>query len=429
MTNNIRISKSALGLAAVLVISVPLLLVSNVLLARNMSTEDFGSFSFILSVAAIVSIPVTSGLPLLLTREVARYNLRDEWGKYLGIVRSSWVWIAAFSAILLILFPLVGSHLDRLDLGSLNGSVLLWSIAVVPFLSLIAVHGGIIRGFGYPVIAALPAQIIQPSILIFGFLIIAKLGRLNSENAIMWYIFTIAFVSLGSFVVLQWVQPPSLQRFTANYAFRGEWFRSTLSFGAMSAVIILSTNLAILLLGLAGQADAVAYMRVAERGAQLVAFPILMIDGVLAPKLVQTLESDQPHELKQLSKTSARISAIGAAGILVILFIFGKQIISVTFGVQYSDTAYLPMIILAFAQFFYVLTGSPALFLAMAGYEKHAVLGNLIGVSVILLAAPPLIEMYGAVGAAVGVALGMIASKSYLLIMVKRKLRIWAGVF
>ena len=196
----------------------------------------------------------------------------------------------------------------------------------------------------------------------------------------------------------------------------------------MSAMIVVSVNLAILLLGLTGQKEAAAYMRVAERGAQLVLFPILMIEGIIAPKLVQSIEINQRGVLKELSRNSARLGALGAAGMAVILILYGKQLIKVTFGPEYSEPVYIPMIILVIAQFIYVLTGSPSLLLAMAKFEKQSVIGNFLGILVILLAASLLLTKYGAIGAAVSVAIAIILSKAYLLVMAKKKVGFWAGV-
>ena len=299
---------------------------------------------------------------------------------------------------------------------------------MVPFLSLVAIHGGIIRGFGHPVVAALPAQVGHPITFLTGIITFSYFGRLDSLVAVTLHISALALMLLASVIAVRLTEPRDLKKYCPDYSLRREWFRSTLSFCVMSAVVVISTNLVILMLGLAGQQEAVAYMRVAERGAQLISFPILMIDGVIAPKVVEALAARQNDDLKKLSRTSARIASVGAASIAIILIAFGKQLIAMTFGVEYSDTAYVPMIILVSVHFLYVLGGSPALFLAMAKLEKQAIIGNLIGLLAIFFSALILIADYGAVGAAISVSIGMILSKSYLLIMTKLKIHIWAGV-
>jgi len=428
MNNKINLIKPALGLALIMLLSVPLLLLINAIIARNLSAVDFGYYSFVLSFSAILSIPVASGMPLLLTREIARYTQLNEWGKYRAIIRCSMAWAIILSIFLAILWIFLKSIMSQITLGVLDLDTLFWSVSIVPFLGLIAIQSGIIRGLGYPVIASLPSQIAHPFIFITGIIIFSSLGQLNVINTIILYIFTLGIVALLSIIFLWWIQRKDLNDFLPDYSLHKEWFRSIISFGAMSAMIVVSVNLAILLLGLTGQKEAAAYMRVAERGAQLVLFPILMIEGIIAPKLVQSIEINQRGVLKELSRNSARLGALGAAGMAVILILYGKQLIKVTFGPEYSEPVYIPMIILVIAQFIYVLTGSPSLLLAMAKFEKQSVIGNFLGILVILLAASLLLTKYGAIGAAVSVAIAIILSKAYLLVMAKKKVGFWAGV-
>lgn len=411
-----------------MLLSVPLLLILNVILARNLSTEEFGYYSFVLSTAAVLSIPVTGGLPLLLTRQVSLYNQNKEWSKYRASIRSSWKWVTIFSAALVFIWTILALFIGRISVGTLDLSSLLCSVVMVPFLSLVAIHAGIIRGFGHPVVAALPAQVGHPITFLIGILTFSYFGRLDSLVAITLHISALALMLLALIIVVRLTEPRDLNKYFPDYSIRREWFRSTLSFCAMSASVVISTNLVILMLGVAGQQEAVAYMRVAERGAQLISFPILMIDGVIAPKVVAALVTGQNDDLKKISRTSARIASIGAAGIAIIIIAFGKPLIAMTFGMEYSDTAYVPMIILITAHLLYALSGSPGLLLAMAKFEKQAIIGNLIGLVAIFSSALLLIADYGAVGAAISVSIGMILSKSYLLIMVRRKIQIWAGV-
>jgi len=428
LTQNRLLSKF-LSLSSVFGLGMVLAVLSNMVLARTLTVADFGRFGLTISTASVLAIPVMSGMPLLLTREVARYSAASEWRHYRGLIASAQIWIASFSALIAVGYLAYRAFSSGASHGSLQGTQLVLAVLLVPIISLNAACSGAIRGFGQQMLAAAPVQIVQPLLLIVGFLAIAVLNHASAASALSWYMAATVLTLVISTISLQRVQPSTAKGVDALFEHKAKWGRSLLSFGMLSGVIVLSTQLVILVMGYYGQEEAVAYMRVAERGAQLVVFPLMVIDTLIGPHIVQIMNSGDNRQLRRLSRQSTWINLAASLPIAIILVVWGKAIISLTFGPNYAHTAYLPMLILVCGQLAFILMGSAGMFLAMSGHEKHNALGHFFGLAVLIGGALTLVPSHGAVGGAISACLGLIATKLYLFAMARRKLAIWTGIF
>src|SRR5690606_23369981 len=124
------------------------------------------------------------------------------------------------------------------------------------------------------------------------------------------------------------------------------WRRALVPFAMISATTVLSAHVAVLLLGFVGQEEAVAQLRVAERGAQLVAIPLALINTMLGPYYVQELSSGDRNALGRITRQSARLMLVVSLPLALILLLFGRSLIAWTFGAPYDAEAYFPMVIL-----------------------------------------------------------------------------------
>ena len=152
-------------------LGIPMMLLANIVLARTLSVAEFGTFGFAIALATVLAIPVAGGLPMLLTREVAAYSQNKDWAAYRGLVVAAYGWVAAMCG--LIALGLSGWWLVARDLPA---GPLLVTVLLVPFLGLNGVRAGILKGLGRPVMAEAPPQLLQPALMILGYLGLAWLG-------------------------------------------------------------------------------------------------------------------------------------------------------------------------------------------------------------------------------------------------------------
>ncbi|MBT6123963.1 MAG: oligosaccharide flippase family protein [Halieaceae bacterium] len=90
------------------VLSMPVGLLTSILLARYLGPAAFGQYAFVLSLLALLALPVAGGLPQLLTREVARFSHDERWALYRGVVPAAHGWVLLMAALVLISFWLAG---------------------------------------------------------------------------------------------------------------------------------------------------------------------------------------------------------------------------------------------------------------------------------------------------------------------------------
>lgn len=421
--DSVALTRSFLSVSGLYLLGIPLLLLANIVLARSLSVNEFGVFGFVIALATVLAIPVSGGLPMLLTREVAGYSQKAEWAAYRGIVFTAYGWVAAICAV--IALGLSGWWLLT---GDLRGGQLLVAFLLVPFLGLNGVRVGILKGLGRPLMAEAPSQVLQPVLMILGYLSLAGLGLSSAMNALSWYLCVVIAV-FGIASLLLWrVQPPAVHEATSDLADLPRWRRSILPFVLVSAATVLGTQVAVLLLGFAGQEEAVAHLRVAERAAQLVSLPLAFINTILGPYFVQAMNSGEDGALRRIVRQSVWLTLAVSLPVALILVLFGRNLLGWTFGEPYDVEVYLPMVVLIGAQLISVMLGHGGMLLAMGGHERQTLIGQLLSLTTILVMCWILIEPFGALGAAMAAGFGLVTSQMFFYVMVRRRYGISSGI-
>ena len=70
-------------------IGLALAFASSVLLARLLGPHGLGQYSYVLAIVAVLSVLATIGLPTVVTRLLAAYQTKEDWGKAHGLLRWS----------------------------------------------------------------------------------------------------------------------------------------------------------------------------------------------------------------------------------------------------------------------------------------------------------------------------------------------------
>jgi len=414
--------RAFLSVAVVYAIGVPLSLLVNILLARWMSVEEFGNYSFALSFAILLALPVSGGLVLLLTREVAKSESARDPERYARLVNTTVLWVLLASvglgAVSLGVFQLVSTELDTL---------LPLALALVPGLAFVAFGEGIAKGFGKPVYGEALRQIIAPFLLLAGATLFWLSGSIDAESVLITHIAALSLAGLlALFGAIQAAQNSLKLKFASVEEIKG-LATAFVSFGMITGLGLLISQFATIALGVLGDGEQVAYLKVAERGSQLVALPLMFVNAILGPKIVQAHDFGDRDALIRLSRSAARLALAVAMPIAVILIIWGKLIITISFGADYADAAYAPMVALCIAQLLFVGLGMPGLILAMTGHEMDNLISRVMGFFVLAALVLWLSASYGVFGAALGVAFGIVIIKVLATSFLFWRLRFLSG--
>jgi O-antigen/teichoic acid export membrane protein len=421
---NIQLIKSFVGVSTQYFLGILLLFVMNIVLARTMSVSDFGIFGFVLSLSTVLSIPVSGGLSMFLTREVAGYTQTRNWSAYRGLllVACWWVILASFICGLALLSLTV--IIERVPVH-----LYLIAFAFVPIMGLNTIRSGILKGLGHPILADGPTMVLQPMLLIIAYLLLAYLGLTSATNALLFY-FVVFFIVFGmASVMLFLVQPSSVYATKSDMSDKPLWFRALLPFMLMNATTLLSTQTAILIAGFMGKDEVVAYIRVAERGAMVSILPFHVLTAIISPQIVTAIRSGDIIQLRDIVRRSSQLIFFTSLPLVIIILLFGEQIINLLFGNKYGENSYLPIVIVSVTQVFFGVFGLTGLLLTMGGKEREILISQILALGINLLLCILLIGPYGAVGASIGISAGLLVSTTINVLLIKRYFGFIPGIF
>lgn len=418
--------RSFTGVGAMYMLGIPLSLLTNIVLARALGPATFGQYAFVMALLTVLVIPVSAGIPQLLTRELASYSHAGEWDFYQGTLRTALQWVLASSSLVILAYliagPISGVVPDTGKWG-LIGTV----VVLVPLYGLNAVRNGTIRGLGFPALAEIPGQFIQPVLLLACLASLWWAGDLTAKLALHVQVAVSAIgFGVGSFLLMR-IQPSAAAGVEPRYQ-RKQWVASLLPFTFISVIGSTTAQLGIVLLGILGSDAAVGGLRVAERGAQLVALPLALMNMVISPQIVRTWREGDRDSLQRLARQSSRGAFMIALPVGLGLIAFGRQIITLAFGSDYRDIAYAPMVILVIGQVINVAIGSCGMLLMMSGHERVTLRGQAAGLLMSILLAIFLIPPFQALGAAIAATVGLLTWNVILGLAVHRNLKIRPGI-
>jgi len=423
MSEPISLYRKFTSTAGVMIISRCLAMALGIIYARYLGPEQFGLYSFVLSIIAMATLPAIAGLPNLLVREIANFHLEEKWGLLKGVINWSRIYVLSISLIVM----LIMSSVLYFNFFESSVSDLLWvAIFLIPIKGLLAQQGAVFNGFRKPIFAQLPTQIFAPlmtlvilscSIFFYSELTAYHLLYISLLSAVSAFIIS-AFLIRKKLLV-------TLKNATTSYI-TTTWHKALLPFTLIAFIGTLNTELASVLLGFWGNIESVAYFKVAMQGVTLVSLGLSAINMVIMPNVARLYKEANLKATQMLLTKSVRLSCLVSLPIILALVFFGDFFISLLFGDEYL-AAYPILIILCIGQTINVLMGSVGLVLNMTGNESKALKILVITLISNVLLLFILIPQYGSLGAAIAVSVSI----SYWNLMMafevfnQTKLRTW----
>lgn len=409
-----KLFKKLFGVGFIKIVSMPLSLAVSIILARSLGAAEFGQYTFAMALLPLIALPISGGLPQLLTRTIAQYRHEKNWPFFKGVIFSGYLWILLLTLLLGFSYWV----LSRLGLIPVNDkwALLPYVIFLVPLLGLNALRDGVLKGLKQPLWSALPQQVLLPLCVLVIVAALLSFGELDKEAAIRAQIFAMSMVFIFSTYIIIKKSPVKLSSIKAQYK-RNEWLVSLLPLSLISVVSVFNVNIGLVLLGVLGSDESVAAMRIAERGAQFISMPLLLIAGILSPYIVEAWKCSDIEKLEYLARWSSRTALALSFPVFVIFLFWGEALIDFAFGTDYGEIAYLPLIIVSLGQLINVFFGLVAMFLVMTGHERFTLIGQAVALIVNIVGCVILIPSYGATGAATGVALGLFLWNALLLLL------------
>ena len=150
----------------------------------------------------------------------------------------------------------------------------------------------------------------------------------------------------------------------------------------------------------------VGLFAVAWRTAALISFALLAINTIAQPKFAALFARREMESLAAAARKVTLLMTVCAAPVFLVFFVAPRFVMSI-FGSEFSIGG-STLQILAFGQFFNVVSGSVGILLMMSGHEREYRNAQIVTAAVVLTLNTLLIPTYGAIGAAIGAASALI---------------------
>lgn len=409
--------KQFFGTAGVQLLSKAIVLVSGIIFARYLGPEQYGLYGYAMSILVLFTLPVTAGLPNLIIREIAKFQLEKKWASLVGMINWSRYYVLSISAISMLVLAFL-LYIDFFD--SNITPLLVIAIFLIPFRGLLTQQGAILNGLRKPVFAQIPSTILSPLLMLFVLLffifnqyeltgeLLVKVGVIG---AILAFTLSALFVKKTLKQEIKIVKP--------NYKIK-EWQKSLSPFMLMAIVSTLNTELAVLFLGYFDNSESVAFFKVAVQGTALVALGLGAINAVIMPQVARLYKQGDLKQTQQLLTKSVRLSCLVSLPIIAVLMIFGDFFIELFFGKEYLP-AYPVLVILCVGQAVNVMMGSVGLVLNMTNNEKSAfcIIVTVLIITILLMSI--IIPLYDVLGAAVVSSISIFLWNIFMALAVYRK--------
>lgn len=413
-----QLLKGASGTVGLKSINILLTLVIGVLLARTLGPENYGVYAFVLSLVTLMGLPTKAGLPTLLVRETAKNQLNEKWGLIRGLFKLSNIFVFTYSLILtagagLFVWWQWGGE------DAIKANTFLWALLLLPLIAYEGVRTGTLRGLRWVVSSQLPQLLVRPLVMI---LLIGSCLLLGKELTSITAIQFNALAALAAFIVgvyfLNKALPKEVKKATSEYDFK-PWAISLLPLSLFAGLRMLDSQVSILLLGILGTAEEVGLFRVAATGATLVAFGLTAVNMALAPQVARLYNAGEMEKLQRTITLSTRAVALVSFPVALVLILWGKELITLVFGVEYSGAA-TALSILCVGQLVNASVGSVAVVLNMTGNDKKTLYGVLVALVSNVSLAFIMIPLFGINGAAMGYAFSLSLWNITLMYMAKK---------
>nr|WP_290666768.1 flippase [Ardenticatena sp.] len=396
---------------------------STVLLARFLGVSGYGVYAFAFSLVMLLSTPIHSGIADLILRETA-YGIAQNRPDY---IKGVWYWahqvVLAFS--FLVIVGGGGSVWWQGNIGAITKQILVASLFLVPFISLVNIYGYILRGLQYTIFGLIPEFFIRPGSFLS---LIVFVVYIFKQNMTPFYAILLQVIAtVISLIAAVWF----LDRKTPYYVkiadvfkgSRGKWFRDGLFFGLLSSVGVVNNQASIIILGLLNSPESVGYYRVATQMANLSVLGLQSVSLVVAPRFAHLWSQGDHFRLQRLVTQSSRLIFLFSVFVVITFLFRGRVFLHFIFGVEF-DKSYTPLLILMFGQVINSSTGAVWFLLNMTGFERETfiVMGGAALINVVL--GLVLIPLWGIVGASIATSFSVIVWNMWLWIISYKKIGI-----
>ncbi len=418
-SHSLRSTESTL---IVQVLTIGLTFISSFLISRLLGAGPYGTYVYFFSWVGLFSVIANVGLYQLAVRQIS-VALTNNTGKTLNA-------FIRWSLSRVLFFALVSGGLFYFlaPLLNINNEFLrVLGFFAVAILGLNVLFQGYLAGAHEVVQSQIPINLFRPGAVIC--LLLFALYFLDELNIQMAILFGTSGIVLSLFYYI-YLTRKKYRKF--DLAKEGEtkksaWVASSYYFFFLSLVSVLNSRADVMLLGLLDTDENVGIYNIAGRFTDFIPFTLIIVNMVAGPLIAKYYEQKDKTRLSSFLPRIARLNFVFSSIILLGLVFFGNFALGI-FGESFK-AAYPVLLILGFAQWFNVSTGSVGLVLSMTGHERQALVIQAISASLNIILDLILIPAYGIIGAAIATAISLFLWNTGMVYITRKKIGIKVTIF
>jgi O-antigen/teichoic acid export membrane protein len=422
---NFSLLRTATGNLGLRIAGGGLAFVNGILLARLLGPHELGTYTLVLTAVTLAATIAALGLPFLVTREVASYEAREEWGLLKGMISTSYLAVAVVAVAAAGIF--IGLIATGVVAAEWPTPLLIAGALIAPLIALNLLRSSILRGLHWVILADLPDLLMRPLVL---FVLLGaayfSLDRAHASLAMYLQLVAISCAFLvGSWFLLGKV--PSRAAGAKPERHLGRWAREAQPFFWITIVSLLEGQVAIYALGSLAGPGHVGMYQAAFQLVSLVSMGLVAVNMPLQPKLAAAWATGDRSKAQDLINEAAKLSAVIGLASAVLLIPFAG-IVPYLYGIQFQPSVEI-LRILVIGQLFNALAGPCGLVLASTGHQRTALYAVVAALGVNVLGNLVLVPLYAANGAAVAVTMSLLTWNVIMVWRVSRLTRLHTSIF
>lgn len=389
-----------------------------VLIARLLPLDDFGVYSFFLSLVTFSVVITSAGSENILLSLVSKQKDKGPIYYYRTII-STLILVTLFSMIVVTLLLLSQNTIGTLLNINQYSEILIIVIWVV-FLQALIIYFRALNQAEFSFIKAIvPENFIRPTILFI--LVTISLVFGFSNLIIISYSFLLSFLVTAMFVVV-WKIDIFKRCKIEGFIFDKEVIRLSPQFMSVQLFNSASNFIPVFIMGVFLTSDAIGIFRASQQTTILVSFILISVNMVFAPSIASLYNKKKKKELKEFYTKTTRWTLV-LGGYITLLVILNADLILHLFGPEYTKWNFV-LIILSIGQLINAATGSSGYMLLMTRNQKYMIFFTFLQLFTVVILSFLTVKDLGIYGIALSVATGNILLNLLQVTFVWKRLKI-----
>ncbi len=420
--NSTHIRVSAIGSLGIKFFSALFAFLNGILLARILSVKDFGIYVLAFTTLTVLTVPVSLGLPNLITRYISKYEVYEDKASIKGLLIKTNIFVA-IGCLLVYVIAFSSYFVWWKKYDVVFTETFIYALIGLPFIALGSLRSAALRGLKYVVLGQLPDTFLMNFIFFLGIVFFTILGyKLSPQSAILLLTMATIISFFVGYYFLKIKLLNSLHHIKPIFKSK-EWLKESIPFTLTSGIEVIKSKSLTYILAIFGSLEAVAIFEIATRSSALISFTLDGLNSAIAPYISSAFEKKNMESLQRIVTKTTRIVFVFALPVALVFIIGGRPLLDFLYGNEYS-IAYWPLVILSLGHLVNAFTGSAGIVLNMTGHQGYLSKNLAVMMVLMLISSIPLVIKYDVIGASVAFSAIFILQNILWVLYIRRNLRV-----